>query len=179
MRIITDDNMMPEDWQDARTFCLKTIKEVYGIGYRRDWHDDLDSMLNSKNVYTAGQKGGFVIIRSTAGELIACGGLRSLTSKPTLVELFKHRYPTPETVGGLWRAYVAAKDRHKGLGTIIKYLRIQQAKQLGYSTLYLHASQKNPLSITFGQKFGFSIFQIDADGTVHMDRSLSLSLAIA
>lgn len=159
------------DWEDARKFCLATISEVYGIEYHSDWHQDLDGMLRPDNVYLPVNDGWFLLVRNEMGNVIACAGLRALASRPELYDLFKHRWPEQARVGALWRSYVRADYRGKGIGRMMKGRRIAKARELGYDHLYLHASRANPAAIIFGEKFGFMPFQEDYDGTVHMEVS--------
>lgn len=172
MLVTEAPNMTLQDWQDARSFCLITIKEVYGIDYRREWHQDLDDMLREQNVYLPQNKGWFVIVRDETGRLVACAGLRSLATRPNLAERFSDRWPDPSNVGALWRSYVAPECRGQGLGTMMKERRLEKARELGYQHAYLHASSANPVAITFGHKFGFRKFSEDPDGTVHMAAAL-------
>jgi GNAT superfamily N-acetyltransferase len=161
-----------QDWQDARQFCLQTIKEVYGIDYTSEWHQDLDWMITPANVYLPANGGWFLFVRNEKSEVVACAGLRGLATRPNLLELFKHRWPNPHEVGALWRSYVRADYRGQGIGRMMKRRRISKAKQLGYEYLYLHASNANPVAIRFGEKFGFRAFKEDEDGTVHMEVKL-------
>ena len=172
MQLKTVSRMSLKDWRDTRQFCLATIKEVYDIDYRADWHQDLDDMLGARNVYLPQNGGWFVIVKDEAGVVIACAGLRALSTRPNLYERFKARWNHPEKVGALWRSYIAADYRGKGLGTRMKHARIRAAGRLGYDTLYLHASKTNPVAIGFGRKFGFQVFDEDPDGTVHMESLL-------
>jgi len=171
--VIEAPKMTPRDWQDTRAFCLETIKEVYGIDYRAGWHQDLDDMLTSQNVYLPQNKGWFIAIRDENNKLVACAGLRSLATRPNLAERFLSRWPDPTSVGALWRSYVATDYRGQGLGTAMKQRRLAKAREMGYEHAYLHASKSNPVAIAFGKKFGFTEFAQDPDGTVHMFATLS------
>lgn len=172
MLTIEAPDMTIQDWQAARTFCLATIKEVYGIDYRPDWHKDLDDMLTDDNVYLPKNGGWFILIKDSDGTVVACAGLRALSTRPNLYERFKNRWSHPEKVGALWRSYVAADHRGQGIGTMMKRRRMEKAEELGYEIVYLHASNINPEAITFGKKFGFIEFERDLDGTAHMDKTL-------
>ena len=168
MLVIESPQMTEQDWHDARLFCLATIREVYGIEYTPEWHQDLDAMGLKENVYLLENKGWFMIVRTDEGELVACAGLRSLATRPTLAKRFAERWPDPTVVGALWRSYVAEGYRGRGFGKMMKRRRLEKARELGYETVYLHASSANPVAITFGSKFGFETIATDDDGTVHM-----------
>lgn len=172
MLVIESPQMTARDWRDAREFCLATIKEVYGIDYTPEWHQDLDAMGSEENVYSEQNKGWFVIVRNEDGRLVACAGLRSLATRPSLAERFEDRWSNASDVGALWRSYVAADYQAQGIGTMMKRRRLEKAKELSYTSMYLHASRSNPVAITFGKKFAFDVFAEDPDGTVHMAREI-------
>lgn len=172
MLMIDAPEMTAKDWADAREFCLATIKEVYNIDYRVDWHKDLDDMLGDDNVYLPQNGGWFVLARDEKGAVIASAGLRALGTRPALYAELKSRWPDSAKIGGMWRSYVRKDYRGRGIGRAMKERRIEKAKELGYTQLYLHASKTNPVAIMFGEKFGFVSFKEDKDGTVHMDMKL-------
>jgi len=172
MYVIEAVNMSSNDWRNARDFCLHTIKEVYGISYNSEWHSDLDAMGRAENIYLPSRRGWFIMVYDSNDNIIACAGLRALSSRPNLYEKFRILWSDPENVGALWRSYVAKDYRGGGIGKMMKERRIHKAKELGYTHLYLHASRANKTAIVFGKKYGFSVFQEEPDGTVHMKRDI-------
>ncbi len=73
---------------EARTFCLRMIKNVYGIDYTPAWHSDLDSLLLAQpdNWFSLERQGSFLVVRDGDGHLLAAGGLYALENKPSTKE---------------------------------------------------------------------------------------------
>ena len=150
----------------ARTFCLGVIAEFYGFAYRPDWHHDLDSLTKSaaESHYSAANKGAFWTLTQPDGALAATAGIKALTWHPNVLASLPGRYPAPAAVATLMRAYVRKDRRGGGLGTQLNTLCENEARRLGYTTLYLHASSDTPATIDFWTargytplgKFGFS-----------------------
>lgn len=157
-----------------RQFCLDTIAEAFGYGYRPDWHDDLDRLGSGDDDYAPERGGGFLVIRHR-DEVVACGGMRSLATRPNLCERFAERYPRPDCIASLWRVYVNASHRSQGLGCVLTRQLEELAASRGYTASYLHTSAARPASVAFWTSRGYRVFGHDPDcpdATVHMDRPL-------
>lgn len=154
----------------AREFCLDVIADVYGVAYRRDWHGDLDSLAASATAcqFSAENKGAFWVMRDGAGATIATCALKRLAWQPHLIAKFAARYPTPEAVCTLVRAYVRADARGHGIGARLVELAERQATALGYDHVYLH-THAGGRAEGFWRRHGYVEFARDAD-TAHFDK---------
>lgn len=159
--------------KEAREFCLRIIREVYGYEYRPDWHADLDSLLETDGIYSS-SKQGHVIVKRRNGQIVGVGGLRNLSTHSASWKRFRKRYATGKA-GALWRVYVDEKARGMGIGTQIVADLEKKASELGYHYLYLHTSERNPGAVKFWSSRGFTMFARDDndDLTVHMEKRLT------
>ncbi|MEM7337321.1 MAG: GNAT family N-acetyltransferase [Actinomycetota bacterium] len=160
---------------EVRGFCLDVISEVFGLGYNEVWHADLDRLTQEHHQYTADVGGAFLVTRDSEGEVLACGGLRPLMTRPDLAERFADRYPDPEVIGSIWRTYVAPWARSRGVGAHLVAQLEAEARRHGYRATYLHTDAESPRSIAFWERQGYGRFAIDLESpaTVHMDRPLA------
>ena len=142
----------------ARTFCLGVIKEFYGFDYRADWHADLDSLEKpaSQCHFSAINNGAFWTLIAADGSIAATTGIKRLTWHPNVLEALPGRYPSPATVATLMRAYVRKNLRGGGIGRLLNALCENEARNLGYATLYLHANSDTPATIAFWTKRGYT-----------------------
>lgn len=157
----------------ARQFCLDVIKEFYGFDYKPEWHEDLDS-LNlpaQKNHYSPQNRSAFWTVTTPEGELIATAGLRDLSWKPTLLQELSARYPVPDEVASLWRVYIRKDWRSRGLGKWLARLSEDKARELGYKTMYLHASTDATDTMKFWQACGYDDFGTITFST-HFDKKI-------
>lgn len=160
----------------ARQFCLNMIKETYGFEYRKDWHSDLDSLLDKNGMYSIYNNGDFVVILD-GDKIVASGGLRDIKTKPELYKQFSSRYKNKK-IGSIWRVYVHPDYRKKGLATrIVNYLE-NKAIELGYELLYLHTSKVYPIAINFWNSLNYKTFleEDTQDLVVHMEKEISHNL---
>lgn len=166
--------LKPADGMAARNFCLDTILEVYGHGYRPDWHADLDSLASGDHGYLPDEGGAFLVAHRD-GEIIGTAGLRCLATAPKVCERFADRYPSPAKVGSIWRTYLEPSLRSKGIGATLSAELEYRAAELGYRRLYLHTSSNTPRALSFWQGQGYGPFAADDDteATVHLDKTLS------
>lgn len=157
--------------EEAREFCLKIIKEVYGYDYKTEWHSDLDNLLVKDGIYTQKQKGIFYLALLD-NKIVGTIGIRSLETKPELLEKFKKRYS--KIPASIWRAYVSEELRNKGIGKKLVSLGELEAKKIKYNKIYLHTSQNNPAAVIFWIRRGYKTFleENNQDLTVHMDKNL-------
>ncbi|MCH8518982.1 GNAT family N-acetyltransferase [Candidatus Gracilibacteria bacterium] len=159
-----------------RDFCLQIIQEVYGYSYRKDWHNDIDTLFKSEGgMYAQKERGCFFYIEKD-GTIIACGGLRNIQTKLGYTERFTSRYSDINTIGSIWRFYIVKDERGKSLGKKL-YQRVEEeAEKFGYTHLYLHCSDAHIKVKDFWEQQGFQIFEKDyeQDGihTLHMDKNL-------
>jgi GNAT superfamily N-acetyltransferase len=177
-----DGNEAGQVCLDIRSFCLATIREVYGIDYHREWHADLDSLLLSDNGnwYSASNRGAFCVARSGDGEIVATGGLHGFSRKPGTSSRLAGRYGDPDAVCQIVRVYLEPSVRRKGLGRRIIPLLEAKAQSLGYRTAYLHADAQAFGTLRFWQRCGyrkFGRFTYPANGRadtgVDFDKALS------
>lgn len=142
----------------ARTFCLGVIKEFYGFDYRPDWHADLDSLEKPAGVnhFSAANRGAFWTLTDADGHIVATTGIKKLTWHANVLEALPGRYPHPEKVATLMRAYVRKDLRAGGIGRYLSALCEAEARRLGYETLYLHANSDTPATIAFWTARGFA-----------------------
>jgi GNAT superfamily N-acetyltransferase len=161
------------DYAEARQFCLDTIMEFYGFGYRHDWHADLDSLLLPwvENHYSRHHAGAFWTLRDTVGDVVATAGIRHLAWKPNIVAMFPQRYARGEEIASLWRVYVRKDRRGHGLGRWLTELCEKEAVRLGYGTLYLHASSDAPATLGFWQAVGYR-FVGTCETSTHFDKQI-------
>ncbi|MFV0523547.1 MAG: GNAT family N-acetyltransferase [Acidimicrobiales bacterium] len=167
--------MDPSEAGMVRRFCLDTIVETFGYGYRADWHHDLDALGTVGDLYSTTNGGGFLVVRC-GDELVACGGLRPLCTHRGLSERFALRYPDPAAVGSIWRVYVRADQRGNGLGRHLTAELERLSRELGQQDVYLHTSTNRPATVAFWVNRGYDAFAHDTlceDATVHMDKRLS------
>ncbi len=158
----------------ARAFCLDVIKEFYGFDYRQDWHVDLDSLLlpAPQNHCSASNRGAFWTLSDADGALVATAGIRRLGWKPLLVSAFAERYPEPEAVSSLWRVYVRADQRGRGIGGWLNGLCEREAAALGFTDMYLHATSDAAATLGFWRASGYA--EIGNFGeSVHFSKSLT------
>lgn len=158
---------------ESRRFCLSVIAQTYGYTYNPQWHADLDSLGAADDVYAPANGGRWIVLRDE-GRIIACGGLRSLTSHITAAERFRDRY-AGNRVGAIWRVYVDPIYQGRGKGYAL-FKKLEEAgRQQGYELLYLHASGNNPAAVAFWERQGFLPFlqEATADKTIHMEKRLS------
>ncbi|MGF1595441.1 MAG: GNAT family N-acetyltransferase [Acidimicrobiales bacterium] len=159
----------------VRQFCLATIAEAFGHGYHPEWHNDLDRLGSAHDDDYATERGGAFLVAWRGGEVVGCGGLRSLVTRPNLCERFAGRYPDPGTVGSLWRIYVAPTHRGGGLGCLLATRLEAIGASVGYRTSYLHTSTLRQPTVAFWTKRGYLAFDHDdapEDATLHMDKHL-------
>jgi GNAT superfamily N-acetyltransferase len=142
----------------ARTFCLGVIKEFYGFDYRPDWHGDLDSLEKpaSQNHFSSFNNGAFWTVIGADGRIAATTGIKRLTWHPNVLEALPGRYPQPEKVATLMRAYVRKDLRGGGIGRMLNTLCEDEARRSGYATMYLHASSDTAATITFWTRNGYT-----------------------
>ncbi len=161
----------PSDRFHLRRFCLATIEEAFGHGYRPDWHGDLDRLGSGTHEYRPEVGGEFLVARRD-GEIVGCGGVSALNSRPALAERFANRYTDFSGVGSVWRVYVDSSARGCGLGRSIAVALEKRAAVLGYRRLYLHTSAKADRAMAFWRSRGYEPFceDADADRTVHFDK---------
>jgi GNAT superfamily N-acetyltransferase len=161
------------DHTAARAFCLGVIKEFYGFDYRPDWHGDLDSLKKpaAQCHFSAANRGAFWTLTDAGGNIVATTGIKTLSWHPNVLESLPGRYPRPDTVATLMRAYVRKDLRGSGIGRYLNTLCEGEARRLGYTTLYLHASSDTPATIAFWTKRGYA--PIGAFGfSTHFDKPL-------
>ena len=157
----------------ARAFCLGVIKEFYGFDYRPDWHGDLDSLEKTAEEchFSAANCGAFWTLTDAQGKIAATTGIKKLSWHPNVLEALPGRYPNPEKVATLMRAYVRKDLRGSGIGRTLNEMCESEAKRLGYATLYLHANTDTPATIAFWTARGFR--PIGAFGVAtHFDKAL-------
>ncbi len=166
---------------DARDFCLRMIKNGYGINYTPLWHSDLDSLLLTRpyNWFSREQQGGFLIIRDEDNNIIASGGLYGLDQKPSTKERLRSRYGNPAKVCQIVRVYIAPHARRKGVGTRIVAALESRASEFCYATSYLHADAHTPATLSFWRSQGYVDFgkfiyssNRGTDTSVDFDKSL-------
>lgn len=147
-------------WYEIRTFCLRTVKQFYGIDYTPAWHADLDSLLRpeTENWFSTSNRGSLYFARDQKGEVIAAGGLYGLSRKPATAERFAARYADADRVCQIVRVYLDASVRRNGLGQQIVNLLEVDAKALGYGTSYLHADAEASGTLAFWRRCGYREF---------------------
>lgn len=158
---------------EARAFCLEVIKEFYGFDYRPDWHADLDSLPldPARSWYSARNRGAFWIARLPDGSIGATIGLYHLGWKQRLAADLAKRYPRPEDVPQLVRAYVRKDLRGHGIGRWLNDVVEAQARELGFKTLYLHASADASATLGFWRGRGYREIA-SGDAFIHFDKEL-------
>lgn len=143
----------------ARAFCLETIREVYGIDYRPDWHADLDTLLLGERSWFSGRnRGAFWTVRDSGGELVATAGIYDLKLKPATFDRLSERYSEGQTVCQLVRVYVRQDRRGGGLGAMLNDVAETHAAHLGYDLVYLHADAKADRTLKFWSAMGYQRF---------------------
>ena len=158
----------------ARAFCLEVIREFYGFEYREDWHADLDSLRlpAAENQFSTANRGAFWTLTAADGAIVATTGIKRLTWQPKIVAALADRYPHPERVATLVRAYVRKDQRGRGLGRWLNHLCEAEARRLGFADLYLHASSDAPATIGFWKANGYT--DIGEFGfSTHFDKRLA------
>lgn len=173
--LIARPPVLPDEAVAIRRFCLETIQEAFGHGYRPDWHSDLDRLGSANDDYTPERGGAFLVV-GHQGTVVACGGLRPLSAKPTLSRQFETRYPDPTAIGSLWRVYVQPDLRGRGLGRLLNDQLEAIAMAHGYRTLYLHTSAQRHDTVAFWQRQGYQAFcheLAEPDSTLHLDKTLT------
>ncbi|UHS59646.1 GNAT family N-acetyltransferase (plasmid) [Agrobacterium vaccinii] len=145
---------------EARTFCLRMIKNVYGIDYTPAWHSDLDSLLSAQpdNWFSRERQGSFLVVRDGDGHIIAAGGLYAIENKPSTKERLRHRYSDGEKVCQIVRVYLDSSVRRKGLGTKIVAALESRASEFKYTSSYLHADAQTPETLGFWKSQGYGAF---------------------
>ncbi len=136
--------------ENARTFCLRIIRDFYGIDYNSDWHADLDTLTGfaERGWYSARNGGGFRIVRDDANTIIATGGFYDLVRKPGTAARLADRHGAAKTCQ-IARVYLDPAVRGKGLGSRIVAALEADARVSGYDTAYLHADAQTPATLSF------------------------------
>ena len=157
----------------ARAFCLCVIKEFYGFDYRPDWHADLDSlqMPAAQSHFSSLNAGALWTLNEAGGAAIATAGIKRLTWHPNVLASLPGRYPRPEKVATLIRAYVRKDLRGRGIGRFLCSLCEEEARRLGYETIYLHANADAAPTIEFWKSRGYTPLGDFGDST-HFDKPL-------
>lgn len=147
------------DGTAARTFCLRIIRDFYGIDYNGDWHADLDSLTGpaADGWYALRNGGGFRIVRDDGGRIIATGGLYDLARKPGTAARLGDRYGT-QKICQIARVYLDPAIRGKGLGSRIVSALETDARARGYHSAYLHADAQTPATLSFWASRGYREF---------------------
>lgn len=158
---------------EARAFCLAVIKEFYGFDYNPDWHADLDGLLLSpeKNQFSRHNRGAFWTLSEPDGTIVATAGIKGMGWKPKLVEAFAQRYPQPEKICSLWRVYVRKDRRGAGIGKWFNHVVEAEAVELGYDTMYLHATASAASAVGFWSASGYTKIG-EWDEAAHFDKPL-------
>jgi GNAT superfamily N-acetyltransferase len=149
------------DREEARSFCLKLIKEVYATEYDSDWHADLDSLLlpPAENWFSNKNNGAFRIARDPdSREIIAAGGLYNLDFKPLTRKRLEHRYGSGLEACQIVRVYIAASYRGRGIGSRIVGFLEADATRLGYNVCYLHADYQADKTLSFWRSSDYTEF---------------------
>ncbi|MGI2032184.1 GNAT family N-acetyltransferase [Rhizobium panacihumi] len=170
-----------EDLPEARRFCLRIIRDFYGIDYNADWHADLDSLTGpaEHGWYCARNGGAFRSITDHSGRIIATGGLYNLDRKPATAARLADRFGQHKTCQ-IARVYLDPAVRGTGLGSRMVAMLEDDARALGYATAYLHADAQTPATLAFwaGRGYGqFGTFSYPSpsggvDRSVDFDKSL-------
>lgn len=158
----------------ARGFCLAIIEEVYGFGYRADWHADLDALRAPApdTPYVRANRGVFLALREADGGIAATAGVQALAHKPAIVARLAGRYPDPSRVAHLTRVYVRRDLRGTGLGRGLVAIAEGEAAALGYGRAYLHAHAAHPAALRFWRGRGYAAIGT-ADDHVDFDKPLA------
>lgn len=167
-------DMPGPEHDSARAYCLGVIKEFYGFDYRVDWHADLDSLRldATQNHYSTINRGAFWTVKGGDGAIVATAAIKTLAWHPKIIEALAPRYPRPEQVATLMRAYVRKDQRGRGLGKWLNRLCEDEARRLGYADLYLHANSDTPATIGFWKANGYA--EIGQFGfSTHFDKKLA------
>lgn len=139
-----------EEAQAARAFCLRIIRDFYGIDYNSDWHADLDSLTGASdnNWYSPGNAGEFCILRHDAGRIVATGGFYDLAHKPATAARLADRYGA-QKICQVARVYIEPSLRGQGLGGRIVSALETHARASGYDVAYLHADAQTHATLSF------------------------------
>ncbi len=145
---------------EIREFCLKIIKDFYGIDYTKEWHADLDSLLldGDGNWFSRENRGSFYHVRDGAGAIIATGGVYDLKRKPSTRQRIAKRYGDDAEICQIVRVYLDPDFRGAGLGSQIATRLERDALSLEYDVAYLHADARAPKALSFWKKCGYSDF---------------------
>ena len=91
--------------------------------------------------------------------------------KPALCATLDDRYPDMERIGSVWRVYVKKDRRSGGIGKAFNRIMEEEARRLGYTHLYLHATATAEATIGFWKASGYTPFgPVGAD--VYLDKAL-------
>lgn len=144
---------------EAKKFCLRIIREFYGIEYNSDWHADLDSLTGGaeNGWYSPQNAGSFRIVRDETQSIIAAGGLYDLSRKPGTFARLSGRYGNKKTCQ-IARVYLDPAIRGKGLGSRIVSVLEADAGTLGYDIAYLHSDAQTPATLSFWARRGYREF---------------------
>jgi GNAT superfamily N-acetyltransferase len=158
--------------EDAKSFCLSVIKEVYDYHYQKEWAYDLDYLFKTNDFYTDDKKGLFVIALIN-DEIVATAAIRSLNSAPDISEKLKDRFINTKEVAIINRVYVKKEYRGQGVGKKIYDFLENEALFYNYSILYLNASKKTD-ALSFWKKNGYQDFLTEPDiyQTTHLEKYL-------
>lgn len=156
-RLLADDE---PSRSEARTFCLRMIKEFYDIDYTESWHVDLDSLLSdeAESWFSVSNRGAFYYAREPSGSMVAAGGLYDLRRKPATLARVGDRYTENAEICQIARVYLDAKFRGKGMGAEIVAQLERDAVRFGYTVCYLHADAQTTNTLNFWRKCGYRDF---------------------
>lgn len=151
----------------ARTFCLQSIKEIYGIDYTPGWHVDLDSLLlqAGESWYSSANGGAFWICENTEGEITATCGLYAMKWKPETLARVAGSFVDERTCQ-VSRMYVREDIRRHGIGSKLEYTASCAAAKLGYQSIYLHADAGTQSALNFWKSRGYRELGLDQEFSI-------------
>jgi len=170
MKIVVGMLFKEQDWRDVYNFCVQYIKSQ--LGQSEALYPKLKEMGGRHNPYNLKHGGGFILVRDDNEAVIASSGFCALTAKPEQARRLVPHYERAEGVAVLEHTYVLPEHQAEGIENKLVELQKSRVRQLGYATFYTVLVPAVASHLPIYQKAGFSVFQTDSDGTLHLDVQL-------
>lgn len=144
-------------------FLFSQIKQEYGYGYIREYHQDI-KYLN--NYYKHSERNSFFIALNEENEIVGTVGVREYDKN---YEIFDGLY-SKEFTASIWRLFIHENYRRLGIGTQLVKIAEKFIEDNNYNEIYLHTHKNVDGALDFWKKLGYCV-NIDTKDelkTVHM-----------
>ncbi|MEU4813405.1 GNAT family N-acetyltransferase [Nocardia fluminea] len=160
----------PADLAGARSVMLDTFYQVFGIGYRPEYHQDV---IDPDTAYLRHPRHRLWVAEHE-GVIVGTTAIRAQgpAHPPHPAELAR-RYPD-ETTAQLFRVYVRPEHHRRGLATRLVAAAVEHVRASpDFERLYLHTDARTAGALEFWLTFGHIVHDArgphDGFQTVHLE----------